>query len=218
MVMSNKTDWYFDFISPYAYLQFKHFHKLPESLDITFYPILFAGLLGHWETKGPAEIPAKRKQTYQYCDWYAKKLGVPFKTPPAHPFNPLKLLRLAISLGASKKVLAIIFDYTWGEGGDTHTNLGFSTLCKRLDVDNPAALISSEATKKTLRTNTEKAINAGVFGIPTFVYENSVFWGFDCTDMFIETFNNPNLLLTPEMKRLATLPTAQERKESKLRE
>jgi 2-hydroxychromene-2-carboxylate isomerase len=214
--MPDKASWYFDFISPYAYLQFKHFHKLPQALEITLLPILYAGLLAHWETKGPAEIPEKRKQTYQYCTWYAKKLGVPFRTPPAHPFNPLKLLRLAVGLGASKAIVEKIFDYTWGEGGDVHTDKGFMHLCERLNVTDVHAVISSDTVKECLRTNTEQAIRSGVYGIPTFVYNKSVFWGFDSTDMFVESLADPDLFLTPEMKRLATLPTAQERKESKL--
>ena len=214
--MLDKANWYFDFISPYAYLQFKHFHKLPESLEISLYPILYAGLLAHWETKGPAEVPEKRRQTYQYCDWFAQKLGVAFKTPPAHPFNPLKLLRLAISLGASHEVVETIFDYTWGEGGDVHTDEGFLILCQRLEVSDPDSAISSKSVKEALKINTEKAIEDGVYGIPSFVYNKTVFWGFDCTDMFIEMLEDPNLLSTSEMQRLANLPTAQERKESKL--
>ena len=58
--MARHADWYFDFISPYAYLQFKHLHKLPKDLELSLKPVLFAGLLGHWQHKGPAEIPAWR--------------------------------------------------------------------------------------------------------------------------------------------------------------
>ena len=71
------------------------YDRLPDDLEITLKPVLFAGLLGHWDMKGPAEIPAKRVQTYRYCHWLAEKRGIPFKAPPRHPFNPLPLLRLA---------------------------------------------------------------------------------------------------------------------------
>ena len=64
--------------------------------------------------------------------------------------------------------------------------------------------------------NTENAIKDGVYGIPSFVHNKTVFWGFDCTDMFVEMLQEPSLLLTSEMQRLANLPTAQVRKESKL--
>ena len=119
-------------------------------------------------------------------------------------------------MGASHEVVETIFDYTWGEGGDVHTDEGFLILCQRLEVSDPDSAISSKSVKEALRTNTEKAIEDGVYGIPSFVYNKTVFWGYDCTDMFIEMLEDPNLLSTSEMQRLANLPTAQERKESKL--
>ena len=57
------ADWYFDFVSPFAYLQLMDFKRLPDSLGIRYRPVLFAGLLGHWGQKGPAEIPDKRRRT-----------------------------------------------------------------------------------------------------------------------------------------------------------
>ena len=85
--MPRTADWYFDYLSPYAYLQFESFARLPDDLEVTLKPVLFAGLLGYWDNLGPAEIPAKRRQTYRYCHWLAGKRGVPFKAPPRHPFN-----------------------------------------------------------------------------------------------------------------------------------
>lgn len=209
--MHRQADWYFDFISPYTYLQFRHFDRLPADLEVTLKPVLFAGLLGHWEHKGPAEIPAKRVQTYRYCHWLAGRLGLPFRTPPAHPFNPLKALRLALALGATREVVGAIFDYVWGEGGDVQGEAGFAALAKRLGVADAAALIADPAVKDTLRTNTEDAIAAGVYGVPTFVVDGELFWGFDATDMLLDYLENPALLTDPEMQRLATLPTAAER-------
>jgi 2-hydroxychromene-2-carboxylate isomerase len=107
--MTRQADWYFDFVSPFAYLQFAGFERLPGDLAISLKPVLFAGLLGHWEHKGPAEIPAKRRQTYRYCHWLAGKRGMPYKMPPRHPFNPLAVLRLAIALGADAETSARSF-------------------------------------------------------------------------------------------------------------
>lgn len=209
--MSRTADWYFDFISPFAYLQFKHLDRLPEDLEIVCEPVLFAGLLGHWAHKGPAEIPAKRTQTYRYCAWYAERLGVPFRTPPAHPFNPLKALRLAIALGCERAAIGTIFDYIWGEGGDVHSNSGFAELARRLDVDDVDARTGAPEVKSALRENTERAIAAGVYGVPTFAIDNELFWGFDLTDMFLAYLEDPELLKSPEMQRLANLPAAAER-------
>jgi 2-hydroxychromene-2-carboxylate isomerase len=116
--VKRRADWYFDFISPYAYLQLTQFVRLPSDLEVSLKPVLFAGLLGHWEHKGPAEIPDKRRQTYRYCHWLAAKRGVPFKVPPRHPFNPLAVLRLAAGLGSERVVVQTIFDHIWGQGRD----------------------------------------------------------------------------------------------------
>src|SRR5882724_12306571 len=94
--------WYFDLISPYSYLHLKQFHKLPADLEIEYLPVLFAGLLKHWEHKGPAEIPPKRIYMYRQLVWLAAHLGIPYSTPPAHPFNPLHALRLVIAAGPTR--------------------------------------------------------------------------------------------------------------------
>ncbi len=211
--MTRPADWYFDFISPFAYLQFKQLQRFDGVLTITARPLLFAGLLGHWQHKGPAEIPAKRTQTYRYCHWYAERLGVRFRTPPAHPFNPLKALRLAIALDAEHAAIATIFDYIWGEGRDVHGEAGFAALAERLEVKDVDAVISAPAVKDTLRANTERAIAAGVYGVPTFVLDNGeLFWGCDLTDMLLDYLADPAVLDNDEMRRLATLPKAAERK------
>lgn len=59
----HNIDWYFDFISPFSYLQSELLHTLPADVDIRFKPTLFAGLLKHWDNKGPAEIAPKRTWT-----------------------------------------------------------------------------------------------------------------------------------------------------------
>ena len=105
--MPAQAQWYFDFVSPYAYLQFKRLNEVPSSLDYEMVPILFAGLLKHWEHKGPAEIGPKRIDTYRHCQWLAEDLGIPFRLPQAHPFNPLPYLRLCISLGSSPEVITL---------------------------------------------------------------------------------------------------------------
>ena len=209
--MGRQVDWYFDFISPFAYLQFKHFHRLPDDLEVTLHPLLFAGLLNHWEHKGPAEIPAKRTQTYQFTHWHAEQLGVPFRTPPAHPFNPLPALRLAIACGSSHEVVGAIFDFIWGEGGDISNADGFETLAKRVSCDNAAQAIARPEVKNRLRENTESAIAAGVYGVPTFRVDGRLFWGFDLTDMFLQYLAEPSMFESEEMHRLSTLPAAAER-------
>ena len=94
-----RIGFYFDVISPFAYLAFE---QLPQALigcsyEVQYRPVLFAGLLKAHDTLGPAEIPAKRRFTYRFVVWRARQLGIPLKFPAGHPFNPLPLLRLAIA-------------------------------------------------------------------------------------------------------------------------
>ena len=210
--MARHADWYFDFISPFAYLQFKHFYKLPQDLEVTLKPVLFAGLLGHWEHKGPAEIPAKRVQTYRYTHWLAKKLGVPFKTPPAHPFNPLRVLRLACALDGDHAVVEAVFNFIWGTGGDVNDDAALARLAARFGVTDLGATIAEDKVKERLRANTEAAIKRGVYGVPTFAVDDELFWGFDATDMLLDYLADPAMMQGAEMQRLAQLPMSASRK------
>ncbi len=75
------ADWYFDFISPFAYIGLARLGRFSEKLEIRYRPILFAGLLNHWGQKGPAEIPPKRTWTFRYCTWWAAQQGIAFRSP-----------------------------------------------------------------------------------------------------------------------------------------
>src|SRR5882724_11414975 len=110
--------WYFDVISPYVYLQIADPQRLPPNLAITPKPVLFAGLLNHWGQKGPAEIAGKRLHTYRQCAWIAGSRGVPFRMPPAHPFNPLSALRLLCALGPTLDQARIATAFVFGQGCD----------------------------------------------------------------------------------------------------
>ena len=209
---ARRADWYFDFISPFAYLQFREFHRLPANLEIRCVPVLFAGLLKHWSHKGPAEIPAKRIQTYRYTHWLAERRGIPFRMPPAHPFNPLRLLRLAIALGATREAVGAIFDATWGRGEDVYSDDGFATLAVRLGVQDWQTSLGDDGVKQALHANTTAAIERGVYGVPTFVIDGELFWGVDLTDMFIDYLTDPTMLEDTEMRRISDLPQAAVRK------
>ena len=69
------ADWYFDFVSPFAYLQSEQLAALAPRIAVRYKPVLFAGLLDANGHKGPAEIPAKRAFTYRFVLWQARKLG-----------------------------------------------------------------------------------------------------------------------------------------------
>jgi 2-hydroxychromene-2-carboxylate isomerase len=207
-----ELDWYFDFISPYAYFQLTHFNEFPDNIKFNLKPVLFAGLLKHWENKGPAEIPAKRKLMYRHTLWQARKNKIPFRMPPAHPFNPLKALRLSIVLDNDKFAVGEIFDFIWVQGHSLEDLSAWDNLTKKLDVENADEKIKDPVVKEQLHTNTQKAIELGVFGVPTTIFNGELFWGFDTTEMLLEYITNSELFEDAEMNRVSNLPESVQRK------
>jgi 2-hydroxychromene-2-carboxylate isomerase len=206
--MATSVDWYFDFVSPFSYICL---HRLPElDAEIHFKPVLFAGLLQHWGQKGPAEIPAKRRWTYRWCTWWAAELGISFRFPAEHPFNPLQHLRLALACGSKPAAVKRIFDSVWMSGGNATDPQRFSELAKELGID-PSRLSSPEI-KDALRQNTEQAAARGVFGVPSFVVDGEVFWGADALDFVKAFLKNPSLLRSDEMRRVDGLPVGAQRR------
>ena len=204
--------WYFDVISPYAYLHFKQFPQLPASLAIEYRPVLFAGLLKHWGTKGPAELPAKRIHTYRQCVWTAQSLAIPFRMPPRHPFNPLPILRLLIALGPTHERVATAFDFVWRDGHDPAED--WPVLCERLGVESNTPLIQDATVKQTLLDNTAAAAAQGVWGVPTFEVAGELFWGADTVDWLKAFLADPTLFQSPAMQRASTAGIAAARREA----
>jgi 2-hydroxychromene-2-carboxylate isomerase len=207
--VTGKLSWYFDFISPYAYLQFVEYPELFQRPDVELKPTLFAGLLNHWGHKGPVEIPEKRRFTYRYVIWDAARKGIPLRCPPAHPFNPLPVLRLAIALDCQYDAVRTIFHFIWGEGRSHEGE--WRELCSYLGVQDADVRISAPKVKDALRQNTEEALQAGVFGVPTFVVGKEVFWGVDATPMLVDYLRDPELFHSPEMRRIENLPASARR-------
>ena len=206
-----RADWYFDFISPFSYLQFVRIQALRERIDITPIPIVFGAVLKHHGQLGPAEIRGKREFTYRFVQWSAERANVAFRFPPAHPFSPIAALRLAIAAGTSWEAIGAIFEHIWkhGRAGDDIASL--ADVARALGVDDAAAAVAREDVKAALRANTESAIAAGVFGVPTLRIGGELFWGHDATPMIEDWLADPERFATSEYRRIAALPRAIER-------
>lgn len=202
------THWYFDFISPFAYLQSLRLDDVADRADLSLKPVLFAGLLNANGQKGPAEIPAKKLFTYRMVTYLAQSRGVPFRFPDAHPFNPIKALRLCIALGATRDVTAKIFHAIWGQGHLPDNPDGWQSIQAAVGVDNADELISDPNVKQQLIANGEQALVEGVFGVPAFTSEGEVFWGDDALGFFSDWLDDPDILQSPEMQKLNDLPSS----------
>jgi 2-hydroxychromene-2-carboxylate isomerase len=202
-----KVDWYFDFISPFAYLQFSQFKRFENDLSITIHPVVFGALLKHWGQLGPAEIVPKRIFTYRFFKWKADRLGIEYTMPPSHPFNPLPALLSCIAGNSTYEVTKEIFDIIYKQGEQPDQKEGREKLETLLNkYPSEYSELDESALKKILRTNTSRAIENGVFGVPTFVVDQQIFWGGDASDMMLDFIKNPELFSSEEMKRVSSMP------------
>ena len=180
------VDVYFDFVSPYPWLASHQLDELREctAAKFCFVPVLFAALLDHHSNMGPAEIPAKRRYTIQDTQRWAVHLGLKFKSPPAHPFNPLKPLRVtsAIDNNDLRETLAVgLLDAAWSEGRDIISDSVIGEIADGIGLNGQEVLAKAHTNeiKEKLRLQTERAIQVGVFGVPSFVVDGEIFWGND---------------------------------------
>ena len=201
--------WYFDVISPFACLQWPKVRALAASHALEPVPVLLAAILSARGQKGPAEIPGKREFTYRHVLWQARKAGVPLRFPPAHPFNPVAALRLCIAAGCRIEAIDALFDWIWAQGRAGDSVEALAPLLQRLGV--AADALADDAVKAALRANTDRALQAGVFGVPTLQVGDALFWGNDAHDFALAALDDPTVLDDPEMRRIATLPVAASR-------
>jgi len=207
-----KADWYFDFISPFSYLQLERIGTLRARIEIAPIPIVFGAVLKHHGQLGPAEIRGKREFTYRFAQWTAEREHIPFRFPPAHPFNPIAALRLAIAAGTTWPAITAIFEHIWKDGRAGDDAQSLAEVGRALGIDDVAAATAREDVKTALRTNTEAAIAAGVFGVPTLRIGGELFWGNDATALIEDWLDKPSRFDAPEYRRIATLPRGVERK------
>jgi 2-hydroxychromene-2-carboxylate isomerase len=202
---------YFDFISPYAYLAFE---KLPQALEglsysVDYRPVLFAAFLKANGQLGPAEIAGKREWTYRQVLWAGRTSGIPIEMPAAHPFNPLPLLRLAVACGESglvnRYVAETVFRHVWRGGADASDAARVGQLRTQLQPKRDPA---SEGVKAELKANTDEALARGAFGVPAMMVDGHAFWGFDALPMLRACIEGDDWIGGAQWQSVAQLPAA----------
>lgn len=180
-----RITFFFDVISPYAYLGWHRALALAERHDVALEPtpVLFAALLDHHGQKGPAEIEAKRRLMYRDILRQAHADGVRLKAPFRHPFNPLLCLRVITAApGGSRSVATTaLFRATWSDGLDVTRPDVVQAALDGAGLDG-AALVGATQTapvKQALKAATADAIARGVFGVPTWLVGEELLWGSD---------------------------------------
>ncbi|TAG25156.1 MAG: 2-hydroxychromene-2-carboxylate isomerase [Burkholderiales bacterium] len=201
---------YFDVISPYAYLAFEQLPKALEGIShsVTYKPVLFGALLQHFGQLGPAEIAPKRTWTYRQIHWLAKQQGTPLQMPASHPFNPLGLLRLAVACGSqgacNRYVAETLFRHVWQGGQEAGDVQRLQALTEQLK---PARALEDASVKSELKANTDAAVAAGIFGVPTMEVDSHQFWGLDALPMLRAYLSGDDWFASPAWTQAGELPT-----------
>ncbi|MBR3193915.1 2-hydroxychromene-2-carboxylate isomerase [Bosea sp. (in: a-proteobacteria)] len=204
--MTQPALWYFDIISPFAHLALTRLGAIREHRPVLLKPLVFGGVLKAWGQLGPAEIAPKRVHTYRLATHLAQAMGVPFRFPPAHPFNPLAMLRLLTALDGNDAAVTAAFHLVWGEGRDANDPQILQEVADAAGRPDALALIGEQEVKDRLRQTTEEAVAAGVFGVPSLVIDGEIFWGVDAMPMAVDYLADPATFRSGEMARVSALP------------
>jgi 2-hydroxychromene-2-carboxylate isomerase len=184
--MIKPFDFYFDFISPYSFLAHKEVRKIENKVNIKirYKPILLGGLHNLHGIKAPAFIPAKAKHMVRDCKLIAQRNNVKFKFNSYFPIKSLNLMRgvlVAEEDNIKNYYIDNIFDTIWQDGLNMNDEIVIQKILKNLNI-NPKTFtlrIASSLIKDSLREKTNEAYEKDIFGAPTFVSNNKIFWGQD---------------------------------------
>lgn len=175
---------HFDYISPYSYLAWQQLGDFANAHELLVEPkpTLFAGLLNQFGHKGPAEIEPKRIYMFKDCQRAATQLGVPFAPAFSHPFNPLPSLRatlLDMDDQTRERLVTNLFRATWAESRDVGSAEVVAEVCADAGVPDAFERIQDSKVKNRLLDASREAIELGVFGVPTMIVDDELFWGTD---------------------------------------
>jgi len=193
---------YFDYASPFAYLASTQLAALAQRTGATIQlePILLGGL---FKSIGTPDVPlfemsaAKRRYQLVELERWAARYGVPFKFPSRFPMNTVKALRLTMLCPAAKRTALVhaLFAGLWAHDRDLADDRELQAIARGVEVDVEAIwpAMSEEGTKLALRRATDEARARGIFGVPTFVYEDAVFWGQDRIEDVVRFVGGPRI-------------------------
>ena len=193
--MSSYIDFYFDVISPYSYIAHKKIQKIKESQKVIFNykPILLGGLHNLAGINAPAFNKYKMKNMQSDCELVSKKNNISFMWNSKFPINSLSIMRGYISLNETQKndYLNTFFDAYWKDNLDLSSEREFSELLGSLKIDSKIFFekIKQQSIKDDLKRLTSGAFEKEVFGAPTFIVNNKIFWGQDRLEYALEELN-----------------------------
>ena len=193
--MSSYVDFYFDIISPYSYIAHKKIQKIKENKKVIFNykPILLGGLHNLAGISAPAFNKHKMKNMQNDCELVSKKNDISFIWNSKFPINSLSIMRgyLSVNDNQKDKYLNVFFDAYWKDNLNLSSEKEFLKLLENIEIDSKIFFekIKQQSTKDELKELTSDAFKKEVFGAPTFIVNNKIFWGQDRLEYALEELN-----------------------------
>jgi 2-hydroxychromene-2-carboxylate isomerase len=193
--MTKSIDFYFDIISPYSYLAHKKIKAILEKKKILFNykPILVGGLHNLQGITAPALIKPKLKHMMSDCNLIAAKNNFDFTWNSKFPLNSLNVMRGYIFINGDNKDLYLntLFDAYWKDNQDISNEEILISLIKKCKIDPDSFLvgIKDPNIKNELIDFTKEAHNKEIFGAPTYVINDKIFWGQDRLEFALDEYN-----------------------------
>ena len=192
--MTKSIDFYFDFISPYSYLAHKKIINLNLRNIFNYKAILLGGLHNLAEVTPPAFNERKMKNMKDDCILIAKKNEISFKWNEKFPINSLYLMRGFLIVDDNKKstFIDLCFDAYWKDNLDISTEKNMQKILTDCAIDYAffEKGIKEQKIKDKLKDLTSEAFKLDVFGAPTFLINNKLFWGQDRLEYAIDESRN----------------------------
>ena len=193
--MTKSIEFYFDFISPYSYLAYKKLKLLDiNNINIIFKPIFLGGLHKLGGITAPAFNERKMKNMKNDCELVAKKNSIDFKWNNKFPINSLQLMRgyLTINDDLKEKFFELCFDSYWKKNIDLSNIQNIENILNKCSIDKKIFFknIENQKIKDELKKLTNNAFEKDIFGAPTFVVNDKIFWGQDRLDYALDEYNS----------------------------
>ena len=190
--MSNHIDFYFDIISPYAFIAYKNIIKI-DNVNFNFKPIFLGGLHNLVEISAPAFNKFKLKNMKNDCELISKKNNINFIWNSKFPINTLYIMRgyLFVEEIKKKEYLKTFFNAYWQDNVDLTIDKNIKQLLNKLNIDDKDFFkgIAKQKIKDQLRNDTNDAFKHEIFGAPTFVVNKKIFWGQDRLNYALDELN-----------------------------
>ena len=186
--MTKTVDFYFDFGSPAAYLAYTQLPKLASDTgaNVVMKPLLLGGVFQATGNRPPISVPLKGSYLFLDMARYARRYGVPLNMNPHFPINTITLMRAASGLQLHNDArfdlfCSTIFKAIWVDSKNMNDLAVVGAVLHEAGFDGAAmlALSSMQEVKDLLKTQTQAAVDRGIFGAPTFFVGDEMFWGQD---------------------------------------